>query len=381
MPTLSDLLTPRTRVQWRTLLLSELSAAGFAVSLAPSGDNRRNVVELVATGLAKVDETIGRIAAGGLLDYAVGAWLTLRARSGYSVEAKTATVTRGTVRLTCASTAGPYTITPGTVWVGRAASGAVPARRYQVLVGGALASSGYLDVTVGAEFPGSAFNLGNGQITQLFTGLSGVSVSNPGPGGGASWITTPGTDDEGTEALRQRCRDKWSTLGRGATEAAYRYLATSASAEVSRVAVIRGGGDGTLRVVLASPTGAVSSDAVTDVQSIIDELRPITDDPTAESAVVTVVNAQGTVYVRASQLAAVQAAADAERAALVASLAIGEDVDSAALDAILRRPRGVDGLVVPGVVDVDLTYPTGDVAIAADHVADISFAGITWEGV
>lgn len=370
--TLASLLTPRTRVQWREILLTELSAAGFAVSLAPTNDNRRNVVEMVAAGLAKVDETVAKIAAGGLLDYATGAWLVLRARAGYSVEAKTATTTYGTVRLTCASTAGPYNLGVGTVWVGRAATGSVPARRFQNTSGGLLSSGSYLDVAVRAEFPGSAYNVGNGTLTTLFTSLPGVSVSNPALGLTSTWITTPGTDDEQDPALVQRCRDKWSTLGRLGNLDAYRYLCTSASPEIARVRIYPGPGDGTLEVILAGPTGIVSSNAVSLAQAKVAALGPETDAPTLRAATLSTITPTGTVYVRSASLTSAQAAADVARVVLLASLDIGEGVDLGAIYAALRQP---------GVTDVDLASPSGDTSVAYDRIAGLDFSSIVWVAV
>lgn len=376
VPTLAELLTPRTRQQWRDLLLNELRDAGFAVGLAPSGDNRRNVVEFFAAGLAKVDEVVGKVAAGAFLETALGDWLDLRARSGFDVEPKAATLTVGTVRLTCAATAGPYVITPGQVWVGRAAAGATPARRYQNTTGGTLPSGGTLSVQVSAEAPGSAYNLGNGQINQVFSGLPGVSVTNLG-----IWITTPGTDKEAPEPLRQRARSRWGTQGRGANDDAYFYLATTASAEVTRGRVTTNPGDGTLVLYLAGPSGGVSAGAVSAVQRDIDKARPLTDRPNARSATNTPVVVQGTVYVRAAQLAAVQLAVERERLAMQAELDIGAPVDLAELHAVLRRPRDANGLVVPGVTDVDLTSPTGDTTIASTAVAVLDFSALAWVSV
>lgn len=367
MATLADLLNARTRRQWRDLLLGELRDAGFAVSLAASGDNRRNAVEMVAAGLEKVDQVIAALANGAFLGTAVGDWLKLRAKSGFDVDAKLATMARGTVRLTCASTAGPYAIVAGAVWVGRAAVGAIPARRFQNTSGGALVAGGYLDVAVSAEAPGTAYNLGAGQIATLFSGLPGVSVTND-----SDWLTSPGTDDEATDPLRQRARDRWGTLGRGANDAAYRYIATTASAEVTRVRVYPGAGDGTLEVLLASDTGGVSSGAVSDVQADVERLAPRTDVPTVRSVVVSTITLLGDVRVRAAQLAAAQAAADVERLAFLKSLDIGDAIDLGAIYAILRRP---------GVIDVDITQPPGDTAIAYDAVAGLDFSALVWTGV
>lgn len=370
--TLASLMTPKSRPQWRDLLLTQLGAAGFAVALAPSGDSRRNVVEFVAAGCAKLDEMVSKIAGGAFLGTAVDEWLTLRAKGGWDVDRQPAGIAVGTVRLTCAATAGPYTLGAGGVWVGRAASGSQPARRFQNLTGGTLASGSYLDVSVAAEAPGAAYNLGLGQITTVFTGLSGVSVSNPGPGGGASWLTAPGTDDEGPEALRARCRSRWATLGRGATDAAYAYIVTTASAEITRVRVYRGAGDGTVQVVVAGATGAVSSSARTAAQAAVAAQQPTTDSPTVTRATVLTITPTGTVYCRSAQLAAAQASADAARLAFLATADIGTAVDLGAIYALLRQP---------GVTDVDLVTPSGDTVLSGYQVPGLDFSSLVWVSV
>lgn len=373
--TLATLLTPRTRAQWRDLLLLELRDAGFALALAPSGDSRRNAVEFTAAALAKADEMVSKIAAGAFLETVVGDWLTLRARSGFDTERKAAGMTVGTVRLTCASTAGPYTVGVGGVWVGRAASGSQPARRFQNLTGGTLPQGGYIDVQVSAEAPGSAYNLGNGQITTLFTGLSGVSVSNPGFGVNNTWntwITTQGTDEEGTDPLRARCRSRWGTIGRLANDSAYAYLATTASAEITRVRVYRGAGDGTVEVVVAGATGAVSESARAAADAAITAQRPSTDAHTVTRASVLSVVPTGTVYCRSASLAAAQAAADAARLAYLAAADIGAAVDLGAIYVCLRQP---------GVTDVDLVTPTGDTALSGYQVPGLDFSSLVWVAV
>ena len=374
MPTLAELLTPRTRQQWRDLLLNELRDAGFAVALAPSGDNRRNVVEFIAGGLAKVDETIGNIAKGAYLDTALGEWLRLRVKSGYVIEPKPATMTVGTVRLTCSGTAGPYTVGPGQLWVGRAAAGSLPARRFQNTTGGLLASGGTLDVRVSAEFPGSAFNLGNLQIAQMFTALPGVQVSNPAVGMTGTWIDTPGTDPEidQPEALRQRARDKWGTQGRLANLDAYRFIVTSATPEITRAGVYPGAGDGTLQIILAGATGTVSSGAVIAAQQAVALLKAGTDTLTIRAANVHLITPTGAVFVRNASLGTAQVAADAARLALLRTLDVGFGLDLGALYAILRQP---------GVVDVDLVTPSGDTPIAYDEVVGIDLSALTWTGV
>ena len=107
-------------------------------------------------------------------------------------------------------------------------------------------------------------------------------------------------------------------------------------------------------------------------------MNPITTDVTASLRSVTELIGNATL---AAQLAAVQAAVERERLAMQAALDIGDPVDLAELNAILKRPRDATGLVVPGVTDVDLTSPTGDTVVASTAVAQLDFTGLTWATV
>src|SRR5439155_20018490 len=138
---------------------------------------------------------------------------------------KRAVSTRGIVRLGDAGAQGPITVLPGTYWVANRAR----TRRFRNIEGGTLPLGGTLDLLFEAESAGAAWSVSNDDITELLApGGTGIEVSNS-PGANGTWITQQGADDEQDAALRQRCRDKWATLGSGSNEAAYRYWATSAS--------------------------------------------------------------------------------------------------------------------------------------------------------
>src|SRR5690606_696186 len=104
-------------------------------------------------------------------------------------------------------------------------------RRFTNLTGGTLSLGGTLDLSWEAEEPGDDYNLANGTLTVMVTPLAGVTVANPDPGTG-TWITQTGADEESDPELRERCRNKWSTLGTGSTEDSYEFWAKQASNEV-----------------------------------------------------------------------------------------------------------------------------------------------------
>jgi uncharacterized phage protein gp47/JayE len=106
------------------------------------------------------------------------------------------------------------------------------------------------------------------------------------------------------------------------------------------------------------------------VQSWIDGLKPATDAPTVESAAATSVTVTATVRVAAaSDSTANRALATDALAAYFAALGIGEQVDLGRLyEAIYRAV---------GVVDCDISAPSGDTAIASGHVA-VPTVALTW---
>jgi hypothetical protein len=113
------------------------------------------LTEAESANLADLAQTIRSIAAGGFLEYAEGGWLDLLADGLYDERRKPSVFTQGTIRLTDAAGAGPFTIVPGQLW----ASDIGRTRRFTNLVGGSLPLSGTLDLTWQAESPGASWNL------------------------------------------------------------------------------------------------------------------------------------------------------------------------------------------------------------------------------
>ncbi len=367
---IDDILTAKSRDTLITEILAALAADGCPITAWQTGNPLRSLVRADATALADVHAVVRAIGAAAFLDDAEGDWLTLLARSKFDVTRTAGVACVGRVQVSVASGAGPYTITAGGLLVSDGA------RRWRSTNASAvtITSAATTTIEVQAEAAGTAYNVANGAITTIVSpAYAGVTVTNPAIGGGP-WYTTAGAAEETDALLRQRCRDKWGTLGRGANDTAYRYWARTGhiyEAQVTRAAVVWGSGDGTVTVYIAGPTSAITDSAVTAaVQSWVDLNNPGTDTVTVTPATGVTVTIAGTITVRAaSDSTANRTLATDAIAAYFAGLEIGDDVDLAAIHDAIYAARGV--------VDVDLTSPTDDVAINNDQIA-VPSVSLTW---
>lgn len=370
MPTVADLVTAKSRDTLFEEGLAVAQAEGLPTTAWQPGSVPRTLLKADATALADLHATQAAIAKGAFLDDATGAWLTLLAASRYLVTRVAAVFNRGYVRVTVASGAGPYTIPAAGLLVSDGA------RRWRSVNATAITvtSAAPVSVLVEAEGSGPAYNVTTGSVitTLVSPALAGVSVSNPAYALG-TWITRSGADEESDASVRARCRARWGTLGRGATDAAYVYLARTGhayEADVTRAQVVWGEGDGTLTIYLAGPSGAVSNTVELEVGDWVLANKPGTDNPTVMSATAIPVSILATVTVAAaSDSAANRARATDALSAYFAALDIGEDVDLGRLYQCIYAAAGV--------LDADISQPSADVSINGGQIATVS-ATITW---
>lgn len=367
---INDILTAKSRDTLLAEILASLAADGCPVTAWQTGNPLRTLTRADATALADLHATVRAIGAAAFLDDASGDWLTLLARSKFQETRVAGVACVGPVQVTVAAGAGPYTITAG----GLVVSDGVRRWRSTNTASVTITSAAPTTLEVQAEEAGTAYNVANGAITTIVSpAYAGVSVTNPAIGSNP-WYTTAGAAEESDASLRQRCRDRWGTLGRGATDTAYRYWARTGhayEAQVTRAAVVWGVGDGTVTVYIAGPTSAITDAAiVAEVQTWVDTNKPGTDTPTVVAAAGVTVTVAGTVRVRtASDSTENRALATDAIAAYFAGLGIGDDVDLAAIHDAIYSARGV--------VDVDLTSPTDDVSINNDQIA-VPSVSLTW---
>jgi hypothetical protein len=187
MPTLSELLRSATLDAVISKMLGVFQSAGFPVTdWDSSGGSERTRIKAFATALKDLAaDLIPAIAAGGFIDYATGAWLKLTAKQMYDLDYVAASYTVGTIRLTCAPSAGPHTLS-----VGQTLFKFPSGNRYTLSAlpnGNVLASGGTLDVTVTSESPNqSALGLNyidpsNASPIVMTKPLTGVTATNPAP--------------------------------------------------------------------------------------------------------------------------------------------------------------------------------------------------------
>jgi uncharacterized phage protein gp47/JayE len=342
----ASLIAVSTTDQKLAAMLAELDSLGFSATTWQSGAVHRTLIEMFAATHAAETALLAQIFKGGYLDDAEGDWLTLLAAQFFRVTRTEATSTVYTVTLY--ETAGsPQSIVAGAVWVGTSSG-----LRYVNTTGGTLLAGGSLDIQVRAEGPGAAYNVGTGAINIMHTPIAGVTCSN---------ITgvpiTSGSDAEKDAPLRQRCRDKWSSLGAGGNATAYRYWSMEASDQVKKVLVTANPGAvaGKVGVTIAGQTSGLSAGVVSTVQAALVSKCPVCATPATASATTETVPIVADVYVSADDAADYEAAANALLDEIFVDVAIGGTIYESELITALQIPAGSAGYV-------DMTSPTADVS-------------------
>lgn len=371
---------------------AEVSAVRFPSTSWQPGSVPLKLVEADADALAEAEAWGVAVGAGGFLETAdpglpesspAGPWLRLLAASVYGLAWRAGVQAQGQVVLTDSASQGPFTVQPGQLVV--ASTGG---RLYRNSTGGTLTQGGTLALSFTAEDVGFSYNVPVAAVTQLLTVLPGVTVSNPAVGVTGTWLTRQGTNPETQGELRNRCRNRWGTLGAGGPPRGYEFWASQASAEVTRVQVVASTTlAGAVNVYLAGPAGPVSSQAVLDVQAALELVTPTGVVPVALAAAALSVTVSGTVRVPAAKLSNARAVAEANLAALFAALPVGGDVgggtpgilDMSAVVAAIR-PQDAQGRSSTGIVDLDLSLPAGDTTLTASQVA-ILVNSLTWTAV
>jgi uncharacterized phage protein gp47/JayE len=370
MATFEELTTPTTDAEELNAALTELTARGFPVTSWREGDVARTIVQNDARALSEYSTLRQAIAAGTLLRAALSLglteWITLRAKEGFNLDRNLAVATKGTVRLTAAAEAGPYTITPGQL---RFASSSGLRFQSSNTANVTLAKGGTLDLEVQAESPGAAYNVANGTITTMLTPLAGVTCSNPNPGSG-TWITTSGVDQESNASLVARCEARWPESGFGSPGASYELWARTADATITRTKVSASGTvAGRIDVYVAGAAGPVGAGAVAAAQAYITPRAPLGIAPVVSNVTATVLSITATLYGKAQYETAALAAATAAIQALVAGTAIAGTIYGAAKIEALMLPEGVENAVI--------SVGGGDTVLTAGHVATLTLS-LSW---
>lgn len=355
---LADLLVEQTEAQFGTTILGSLAAAGFPTTSWASTSVPVGLINAFARASADTGKLVPKIAAGGLVAKATGGYLTLLASSNYLEERTGATRAVRNIRLTDLSGA-PTVIAVGDLLIQSAAG-----RYYRNSTGGTLAASSTLDLQFTAEETGTASNADTAPWS-FSTALPGVTLTHLA-------LLTAAVDEQSDQSLRDACTSKWSTLGAGANDEAYKYWATHTPSvtEVVRVKVRRHHPlPGQVTLVLAGASTTVSGGTVTAVQNYIDPVTHLGKAPTCVDVIVGAavevpLVPAATVYRRASYAAAITA----EHAVTIPAIAKDTEIGGTAYLA-----EFFERLMDPeGVVNVTITVPAADVVLGANEILTIT---------
>lgn len=261
MPTdLDQLITPETEDQALEYYLTELANVGFPVTAWQSGGVAYTIIRILAKKSVDFFALINAIARGGLLDLATGLWLTLLAAQIFRLTRYAATFAVGQVRVAIAAGNPGQTIQPGQLWF-KLANGL----RYNSVNPSAvvIAAGSSAVIPFKAEQKGTRYNVALGTGITFVTPLPGMTGTFEDTGNGTPW-TVQGSDDESDEALRVRCRSKWTMLGTNKPRDAYVFLATNVpglGTQPNRVAIDDQNprGPNSIDIWLAGPSGPLPS--------------------------------------------------------------------------------------------------------------------------
>jgi len=348
------------------------------------GGTARTLIEAECESLADVHLTVAQLGASAFLGDAAeledGRWLTLRAKSTFSLDRILATYTRGTVTLACSALAGPETITPGAL-VLTTPGGLLYRSTNTTSI--TVASGGTAAVPMRAEGAGTDYNVSLSGATIVTPAAAGLSVS---AASGVSWITTTARNEESNSELVTRCRARWATLATAGcgTRDAYTFNLLGAlrtdgtSAGVTRVGFLAPLGDGTVPIRIAGATGLLSDADRDYVRTWITARKPITDTPSIQHAGSVAVDLS-TSTVRFKTGFNTSGNRDAVRTAVrdfINAQPMGNDleivlIDEAAIAATIYRSAPAGSLA-----DVDLG--TGDITVAEGYVATVDTSALVF---
>lgn len=361
MVALSDLIVPQSASSIITTQLALLQLAGFPVNSWQSGSVPLSLIQADASTLASLSQTISNIASGGLLSLATGGYLDLIAGSHYGLTRKPAVGTIGTMALTDAQSAGPFTITIGQLV---AASGNL---LFSNTTGGTLNRGSTLSLVWACQTPGQSIgqNLTTPTPLTLVTPLPGVTVTNPPNAGTSTWITTQGSDAESDSSLVTRCMARWPGLGGGATALVYQAAAIASSLTITKASVLPG--NGIVTIYVAGPAGGSQSGDVALAQAAITAIQPLCVIATVLPASNVAVTVAGT-YSGSTAPNSVSAALSS----YAAGIGIGGTVVLSKLIQTIMEQTGV--------TNVSLSSPGADIMMGTNQVAQFGTSGLVGIG-
>lgn len=326
----------------------------------------RILIEIFAVAYTFIMNLVKKIAAGGLNNTSTGKWLTLLSQQVYDNERFQGVPAQGLAKVSDTAGAGPFTLAQG-VFLLQTAGGL----RYRASSTVTLPKNGSnVIVPMTAESPGSKYNVGGSALVVVGTPLPGVTATND-----TDWLTVQGTDDESDTELQTRNSQRWASLAPAFTDAGYSFYAKQAApGAVTRTATrVSPSVAGQVDLWLAGQSGGVAGGVVTQVQTALNQIEPITCTVNVMTATAHVFTIAGAFNYFSSHAATIHADVDAALQAFFSTVQLGPT-------GVMYLSQLIDALQdVPGCRNVDL-ISLSDTTLAAGEVATF-VDSLTYNGV
>lgn len=370
---LSDLITVETKQAIYERAIDIATDLGLPVTSWQPGDPTRSQYWLEAETLATFETIMSGYITSGFLDLAAADtarynWLVVMAYQVYGYVADEATYATTTVTLTNGG-GGLFEIEAGDLTL----KSSTTDKTYTNTTGGTLASGPgtTLDITVVADEAGSDSTASATEIDTMVTTLLSVTCSNA--------TAAIGTDAESAESIVEGCRDKLGSFSPNGPPDAYDYVARNSdltgTTNVTRSRTFSDTTTGDVDVYLAGPSGAVAGADVTLVEAaIVTWSTPQCVTPAVASAVNEVIAITYELWLYDS-VGLTQAEVEEQVEAALETLFLARPIGGDIIGAVgsgkfyVSMITGAIRAAFPTYfVDIDVTLPAADVAIAENDV-------------
>lgn len=366
MAGLISMLVRETKEQIYSRGLAVASGLGLDVTSWIAGNPTRSTYWFLAEVLSILEVQVAGFFSSGFLDYAEKGWLTILAEQLYRVTREPATVAVTSITFTNAG-GGYYDLGPGDVTVKHPVTGKTyTSTELLVLPGGTTRT-----IAFAADEEGSASSAGAGEITELVTGMLGVTVTNH--------TACSARDEEPDPDVRARCRAKLGTLSPNGPMDAYNFVVRTpeltGNNEITRSRTDSDSTTGDVTVYVATASGGVSSPALAAALAAVTKwATPLCSTPHVVNCTGVTIAVTYEVWLYASvgeSESAIKAKISDTLDAMLLARPIGGDVIAPATTGALYRSLIAATIrsAYPGhVFHVDVTTPSGDTALALNEV-------------
>ena len=352
-----------SRAEAFEVALQTLEDVGIPARSWREGGVFRSIVGAVATVGSIASNVVSDGIRGNLLGNARGPWLTYLARLTYGVERDPSTFASGQLTLTNQG-GGIYAWGADELVAYSSATG----KRYRATSAGNLPAFGEVTVDIQAIEAGSDSSAAPGSIDSLETTMARVVVGNAKP--------LVGRDEESDDSVTAKCDRAPSLRSANGPRSSYELACLSAklpdgsATSINRVVQVPPDGTTTVRMIVATPSGAPTLDERTAARANIELLaRTDTDNVIVEPAVETIYARTITIWRRGGDEESILRNARKALDDLQATYPIGGIRKHAGTPAYLWADALSSAVIAssPGVV-FDVDQDAGDIELAYNEV-------------